>query len=119
MIPKSHVLRSIDQYTPITVSPHEFGDYVPNGVNPVHPDIPSKDAYQKRTSLFLGNHAILPLKRPVTPKLESIKTKSGPRRVSPLFKSRKSKVLRNVPPRGICAAIAACNAGPCSRSRIH
>ena len=111
-LPHTPLLETIDQHRPVVVSPHEFGGYLnTNDHNPVNPDIPARDAYKKRTSLFLGNRAVLPLPRPVAPKSEAIKTKSGFKNVSPLFKSRKSSVLRSVPPRGLCTAIALANSG--------
>ena len=109
LMPQTPLLRVIDQHSPVLVSPHEFGGYLNEGSNPVNVDIPSQDAYKKRTSLFLGNHAVMPIRRPVKPNLEEIKTKSGTKLVSPLFKSRKSRVLRGVPPRGLCSALARAN----------
>lgn len=110
-LPQTPLLKELDQHTPELVSPHQFGGYIDSDtpLNPVSTDIPDRDAYKKRTSLFLGNGAVMPLPNPVKPITESIKTKSGHKTVSPLFKSRKTHVIRSVPPLGLCTAIARSN----------
>jgi hypothetical protein len=97
------------------VSPHEFGRYLPrDSPHPLFPsEIPSNDAYTKRTFLYGGGGFVLPWKAPVSPVFSQIRLKSGKtKRITPVMASRKSTRARCVAPLGLCNAIVQLHAHP-------
>lgn len=89
--------------------PFEYGGYLnaePSNDSTL-PTIPSRDAFTKRTLVFLRNTR-MPWKRAVIPEFVTLTTKAGKRRrISPIFAHRKHKHLRHLAPRGFCHALAA------------
>lgn len=97
-------------------NPFDFGGYLPeDDEHPVWPEyIAPRDAYPKKTGAWIGGGFTFPERRPVEPEILERVTKSGRTiRGSRQFmrlggKSRKTKEIRNMTPRG--AAIAFCKA---------
>ena len=93
------------------VHPWEFGGYISknDGKHPDYPDyIPDFDAYPKKTGLWCGNGAVMPVKRPVSKPdgLSASYKKLG-------GKSLKTKNIRSATPRGMAAAIFEANNRHC------
>jgi hypothetical protein len=92
--------------------PCDFGGYLSeDDVHPDYPDyIPPRDAYTKKTCLWVGNGFIFPEKKPIEP----ITVKSGSSYSSPQYaklggKSEKTKRIRNATPRGFAQAVFEAN----------
>lgn len=84
------------------IHPYEFGGYLPaNDVNPYFPEyIKPQDAYPKKTGLWTGNGFIMPKKIPVPVAKgwsDQQKKLGG--------KSKKTKMIRSLTPRGLAEAI--------------
>lgn len=89
-----------------TVQPWEYGGYLPeDDVHPFFPDfINARDSYPKKTCLWTGNGFRLPGKIPVYVEpgySEQYKRLGG--------KSKKTKVIRSLTPRGLARAIILAN----------
>lgn len=109
LVPASSRLRALVDRSVRTISPHEFGRYIPpNTPHPVFPSvIPANDAYTKRTFLYSGGGFVLPWKLAVPPTFTRIRLKSGKvKRITPVMASRKTTQSRRVPPLGLCIAVA-------------
>ena len=112
VLPASSVIRRLVGKPDIVFNPHEFGGYLQhNAAHPLFPDcVPQQDRYTKRSFAFLGNGAIPPIKKSVSPKFTHLKLKSGKvKRVSPVLASRKLKHTRSLAPLGFCTAMFALN----------
>lgn len=86
--------------------PSDFGGYLPeDDVHPEYPDyIAARDAYPKKTGLWVGNGAVLPAPRPVDRAAgysTQYKKLGG--------KSQKTKNIRSATPRGMAIAIYEAN----------
>lgn len=94
--------------------PYQFGGYLSEAeaVHPTYPDhIAPRDAYFKKTGLWVGNGFVIPELRPVDP---DARDKFG---MSKQFaklggKSLKTKNIRSATPRGLAKAIFAANGFP-------
>ena len=82
-------------------SPWEYGGYLPeDDVNPVSELIPPRDAYNKRTCLWVGEGFTMPDKLPI----------DKPEGTSPMYKklggkSARTKNIRSATPRGFAQAV--------------
>ena len=88
-------------------NPFEFGGYLPvDDVHPTHPDIiPARDAYTKRTCLWVGGSFTMPTPCPVdvdVDKASVMHLKLGGR-------SLRTKNIRSATPRGFAVAIMRAN----------
>lgn len=98
-------------------NPCDFGGYLPPETE--HPDWPRyiapRDAYTKKTGAWFGGGFVWPESKPVTPEILERVTKSGRTiRGSRQFmflggKSAKTKLIRNLTPRGAALAFCAAN----------
>ena len=85
--------------------PFEFGQYLPeDDEHPIWPElIPPRDAYPKKTSLFVGNGFVMPDKLPVKKLKEQITCAYW-------FKDlEEEKLFRSATPRGFAKAVAEFN----------
>ncbi|WP_424967295.1 hypothetical protein [Dinoroseobacter sp. S375] len=97
--------------------PFQFGGYLPEEEE--HPEWPRyiapRDAYTKKTGAWFGGGFVFPEARPVTPEILERETKSGRIiRGSRQFmrlggSSRKTKLIRNLTPRGFARAVFEAN----------
>ena len=85
--------------------PWYFGGYLPvNDVHPRFPDIlPPRDAYPKKTCLWVGNGFKMPMAVPVTPQ------KDNPGWAKLGGKSARTKKIRSETPRGFAIAVQTVN----------
>lgn len=85
------------------VNPCDFGGYLPE--DDVHPEAPQlyppRDAYRKKTGLWLGNGMLVPVERPVEPL-----SKDNPGWAKLGGKSARTKYLRSLTPRGLAMALS-------------
>ena len=91
--------------------PCDFGGYLPADDVSLHPFIPARDAYRKRTCLWTGNGFVMPASRPVEP-VQYI-GKDGLRFNPQTWllggKSLRTKNLRSATPRGFARAVCEAN----------
>lgn len=112
ILPASRVIRRLVGRPDLSFDPHEFGGYLShNSAHPLFPDVvPPQDRYTKRSFAFVGNGAILPIKKSVPPTFTLIQLKNGKiKRVSPVLASRKNKQTRSLAPLGFCRALSLLN----------
>lgn len=83
--------------------PFEYGDYLTGEEESFHPRMPARDAYTKKTCLWVGNGFIMPEKKPV-PHIGKFWGWAYPG-----GKSAKTKQLRSLTPRGFAAAVYEAN----------
>jgi len=92
------------------VHPWEFGGYLPtDDSHPDYPDvIPPRDAYPKKTGLWCGNGAVMPVKNPVSKPVgfSGAYTMLG-------GSSTRTKNIRSATPRGMAIAIYKANRHLC------
>ena len=91
--------------------PCDFGGWIgdDSAAHPLWPDvIPDRDAYTKRTCLWVGNGLILPTPRPVDPVTAGAGT--TPLHAKLGGKSQQTKNIRSATPRGFAQAMYAANA---------
>lgn len=83
--------------------PFEYGDYMTGAEESFHPRMPARDAYTKKTCLWVGNGFVMPEKKPVKHigKFWGWAYLGG--------KSAKTKQLRSLTPRGFAAAVYEAN----------
>lgn len=83
--------------------PFEYGGYMTGGEESYHPRMPARDAYTKKTCLWVGNGFVMPEKKPVPHigKFWGWAYLGG--------KSAKTKQLRSLTPRGFAAAVYGTN----------
>lgn len=80
-------------------NPYEYGGYLPeDDVNPIHPEIPPRDAYKKKTCLWTGNGFTMPDKIEVEHQGNKHIMKLG-------GKSLRTKNIRSATPRGFAEAV--------------
>lgn len=95
-------------------NPCDYGGYLPD--DDVHPEWPSyilpRDAYEKKTCLWVGNGFVMPTKRPVQPiTIEYANGVRGSTQFAKLGgKSQKTKDIRSATPRGFALAAFEANA---------
>lgn len=99
--------------------PFEYGGYLPeDDVNPYFPEIiPPRDAYRKKTCLWVSNGFVMPEARPVpydNRVYNSSRRPSGTLNYSPIAgktggKSAKTKSIRSATPRGFADAVYLAN----------
>ena len=85
--------------------PFEYGGYMSGEENTLHPRMPARDAYTKKTCLWTGNGFVMPEKKPV-PHIGKFWGRAylgG--------KSEKTKQLRSLTPRGFARAVFEANKG--------
>lgn len=100
-------------------NPCDYGGYLPeDDQHPRHPkQIAPRDAYTKRTGLWVNEGFVMPKKKPVTPEvIERVNRKGRTLRGSRQFwflggKSLKTKNIRNETPRGFARATYLANSG--------
>lgn len=82
--------------------PNEYGGYLPeNDVHPRFPEIiPPRDAYKKKTCLWVGNGFIMPPRKPVTPISSD---NPGWKKLG--GKSARTKKIRSETPRGFAIGV--------------
>jgi hypothetical protein len=100
------VISTIWRKPDYTFHPFEYGGYLPeNDTHPQYPDyIMARDAYPKKTCYWTGNGFVMPPKKPVA-------VAPGYSRQQRLLggKSRRTKRIRSMSPRGVAAAIYEAN----------
>ena len=98
-----------------TFNPYEFGGYLhEDDVHPTYPDyIAARDAYPKKTCLWVGRDFIMPPKKQVKPKpgYSDQHCKLG-------GKSMKTKNIRSATPRGFAKAVFLANTGKISTGTL-
>lgn len=84
-------------------NPFEYGGYMTGDEESFHPRMPTRDAYTKKTCLWVGNDFVMPEKKPVPHigKFWGWAYLGG--------KSAKTKQLRSLTPRGFAAAVYEAN----------
>ena len=89
-----------------TFHPYEFGGYLPE--DDKHPAFPQyikpRDAYPKKTCLWVGNGFVFPKKKPV-----DVNSGYSDQHKKLGGKSQKTKVIRSLTPRGMALAIHEAN----------
>jgi hypothetical protein len=112
LVPSSPYIRRCFNRRAFAFSPHEFGGHLTQDTfHPLFSEIPPQDAYTKRTLCFHGRGVRMPWKKPVQPKFEAIRLKTGrTKRVSPIMASRRNTGARTAPPLAFCSAVASLNA---------
>lgn len=91
-----------------TFDPCDFGGYLPeDDVHPLWPDyIAPRDAYIKKTCIWVGNYFRIPLKRGVPPDLIYQGDKTGSRQSLMIGgDTAKTKAIRSATPRGFATAV--------------
>lgn len=91
--------------------PCDFGGYLPEDDVSLHPFIPARDAYNKRTCLWTGNGFIMPALKPVEPVQYTGKDgwHFNPQTWLLGGKSLRTKNLRSATPRGFARAVCEAN----------
>lgn len=108
-IPANPIVKKHWRPPDLVFSPYEYGAYISApDIHPVHHEIvPPRDAYKKRTFLFIGNGLKLPHRNSVDPVKVTIRLRDGTTKaVCPLLAKRNRKHARRLLPRGLCEAIA-------------
>lgn len=101
------VLSSMWRKPDYSFHPFEYGDYLTSneGEHPAFPDvIPAFDAYHKKTCLWVGNGFKMPQKLPVAP---TDKDNPGWQKLG--GKSKRTKLIRSLTPRGFAKAVCLAN----------
>jgi hypothetical protein len=88
--------------------PCTYGGWLPEGdVHPLYPDVlPPRDAYHKKSCLWVGNGFIVPAPRPVAPLEHDF---PGHKKLG--GKSLRTKNIRSATPRGFARAVYEANKG--------
>ncbi len=100
------VLSSMWRRPDFIFNPYEYGGYLPtNDTHPLFPEyIKDRDAYPKKTCLWVGNGLVLP------PKIPVVVNKGYSDQYSKLGgKSAKTKMIRSLSPRGFFTGLAKYN----------
>lgn len=84
--------------------PYEYGGYLPVDHRPRYPIIPRRDAYPKRTCLWMGCGFKVPVRRPV-----SVPGGESPQHLYIGGKSRWTKYIRSLTPEGFARAVYEAN----------
>ena len=96
-----------------TFNPNEYGGYLPvDDVHPIYPDyFPPRDAYGKKTCLWVGNGFIMPKPKPVPIDPSQLNGNGGQSKSYSMLggKSDKTKNIRSATPRGFATAVYLAN----------
>lgn len=100
------VLSSLWRKPDYAFNPHEYGGYLPeDDTHPMFPDvIPARDAYVKKTCLWIGNGFIMPNVAPV-----AADSGDNPGWAKLGGKSARTKTIRSLTPRGFAKAVYEAN----------
>ena len=103
------MISSIYRQPDYIFSPHEYGGYLPeDDVHPLYPEyFPPRDAYGKKTCLWVGNGFEMPRRRPVKILEDQQNGKGGNSKSYSMLggKSERTKNIRSSTPRGFALAV--------------
>lgn len=102
------VLSSLWRKPDYTLNPYEYGGYLPeDDMHPMFPDVtPARDAYVKKTCLWVGNGFVMPDVAEV-----AVGSGDNPGWAKLGGKSARTKTIRSLTPRGFAKAVYEANNG--------